>query len=501
MRIISFDKKNSRQIAFPNTAGRNACLVPYNNKIYKFGGTSSIGTTAACSSVAEVYDIQTNTWSLIASLPIGIRSASGFEHGGFIYIYGGFTGSSTITVSGALYRYDPINNTYTTMSSGSARAGAISGKLFVDGKWYFYALYGWTTTSSITTSAQSFQRYDISLNSWSNISVSNANLVGGTAAVVYNNKIYSFWNAFNSSTESYVFDPSNNSMTTISPTGTSNSNNPSYMVADGSAAVVGNNIYLFNGQNVFRYTPELDSWNRDNFSLQDKFGSSVVAIGNDIYCVNGVFPSSRTIISERYTPDVPAPQTATVTQITDFSAGTTFSQNGLTVVNSSKNRWIIGTGGGSGTTGNSAYIAPVGSTVKGYNTTVSSVSHFYFDYTVPTTRTGSTGVDHVNRQVTAVQLSFFMNLAVGSDYNYDFFSVAITNTTTVPVPDVEFTSGRVLTTKRSSLTPTYFGYQFVNLTSRQGQTVRFVFSWLNDSLSGDSAGGITIDDIKIKVVK
>lgn len=103
-------------------AGLGAAVV--GNAIYAIGGRLSAG--GPCSGPAidtvERYDIASNTWTTVASLPVPLSDAGATTMGGKVYVFGGCDGfNGTVNT---VYVYDPNSNTW---SAGApmprARAG------------------------------------------------------------------------------------------------------------------------------------------------------------------------------------------------------------------------------------------------------------------------------------------------------------------------------------------------------------------------------------------
>ena len=94
--------------AYPTTISSQATAA-LNGMLYSFGGISTSDTAASYR-----YDPVANTWTSITSLPASRSGASAVTDGTYIYIMGGtISGNQTNTV----YRYDPVANTYATMAA------------------------------------------------------------------------------------------------------------------------------------------------------------------------------------------------------------------------------------------------------------------------------------------------------------------------------------------------------------------------------------------------
>jgi len=105
------------------------------NSIYVVGGFVPPSTTTA---TVERYDIRRDRWSGARSMPIAVNHPAVASHGGFLYVYGGYTDASFGPVTGALQRFDPRSRRWKLMPpSPTPRAAAAlaarAGKLYAVG--------------------------------------------------------------------------------------------------------------------------------------------------------------------------------------------------------------------------------------------------------------------------------------------------------------------------------------------------------------------------------
>ena len=90
----------------PFTTGTwNHAAVFLGGKIYKFCGT---GPGTASTSVTEIYDVASNTWTAGPAYPLAISFVSGWTNGTFIYGAGGIQSVGSVA-SAKTYRLDPAN--------------------------------------------------------------------------------------------------------------------------------------------------------------------------------------------------------------------------------------------------------------------------------------------------------------------------------------------------------------------------------------------------------
>jgi len=150
------------------------------------------------------------------------------------------------------------------------------------------------------------------------------------------------------------------------------------------------------------------------------------------------------------------------------------------VANDNNNYFIVGTDASYNGGSYGAYITTDGTTAS-YNANNSDVSHFCKDIIIPT--------------ATKVELDFYYK-SIGEEY-YDFGKIyAMPTTEDVIVgrlPDAQYLISNELNNQSS------WKKEVLDLSAWQGQTVRLVFSWKNDSSVG-TAHGLCVDNIKIGYV-
>src|SRR5216117_1827143 len=158
------------------TARAGAVAAAVDNNLFVIGGRLS--AAGPCNggpylATVEKYDIDTNTWSTVASLPSPRSDLAAVTHGGKVFIFGGCTGTGTVT--NEVDMYDPETDTWTTglepmptprASLGAGRSGQ-----------RVYANGGWDGASSLSAN----EVYNIASNSWSmNTPMATACLEAGT---------------------------------------------------------------------------------------------------------------------------------------------------------------------------------------------------------------------------------------------------------------------------------------------------------------------------------
>jgi N-acetylneuraminic acid mutarotase len=136
-----------------------------NRYLYTCQGYS---TSGGASTTFYRYDILTDSWSTVASIPGAVDYyGGGAVYDGTQYIYL-IRGSSTTS----FYRYDCAANSWTTLASTPAATYAPSNPVKAGN--YLYVLAGNSTTT--------FYRYDISANSWTTMAAAPAATSAGALA-------------------------------------------------------------------------------------------------------------------------------------------------------------------------------------------------------------------------------------------------------------------------------------------------------------------------------
>lgn len=119
---------NTWAILSPMTTPRAAAAEAFvQGKLYVIGGRSVGGgpCTGGALSTVERYDIQTDTWTTVASLPSARSDLAAVAHGGKIYVFGGCNSSSGYLNNVDVY--DPNTNTWSPLQSmPTARASLVA---------------------------------------------------------------------------------------------------------------------------------------------------------------------------------------------------------------------------------------------------------------------------------------------------------------------------------------------------------------------------------------
>jgi hypothetical protein len=169
----------------------------------------------------------------------------------------------------------------------------------------------------------------------------------------------------------------------------------------------------------------------------------------------------------------------------DFDSGNSFAANGWTVVNSSANKWVVGSATSSSEP-NSAYISIDGDPGHySYDNTTSHISHFYQQITLPPNAFN-------------IVISFQLKGNLQSDENnvIDGLIVYADTLLTVPVADALPGSSARMVLSQFAPNEIYVG-QNTTLDLLAGKTFFLIFTWVNN---GDNTGGgppASVDDASI----
>ena len=167
----------------------NGIGVSYNdgttNYLFVMGGntTSTLGTEC------YKYNVTTNTWTLIAPLPVKTVIAAGAVVGNFIYVMGGSDGvaAPNTVYYNTVRRYDIVGNTWSTVASlpitiGWGRAVAYNN--------YIYLAGGVDAPGATGNYLATVYRYDVIANTWTSASPMPLPVFGGGFGITGNTLVY-----------------------------------------------------------------------------------------------------------------------------------------------------------------------------------------------------------------------------------------------------------------------------------------------------------------------
>jgi N-acetylneuraminic acid mutarotase len=251
-----------------------------NGIIYVVGGIAIDWSANRARLLARVdaYDIATNTWSRVASMP-GAREypngVSAIE--GKLYVSGGFNGQSKPTKT--LFVYDPMTNSW-TRKADMPRPGCFGVQGMIEGKLYVYVPHCDRFSDDVVVR---FYRYNPSTDTWVNRALPPGQILHPAGGVI-GGKFY----LAGEDSRLHVYDPASNTWQTKA----SMSQSLNMM----KAAVVNGRLFMVGGTQPFAEwpSPELEVYNPATNSWAIKtplpFGTvdgAAVGVAGKIYYIAG----------------------------------------------------------------------------------------------------------------------------------------------------------------------------------------------------------------------
>ena len=210
-----------------------------NGKLYVAGGRNANGVGVRS---LFVYDPGTNTWSRKADIPQA--GCSGGNQGviaGQLYAY---TGCFAELANGVFFRYDPATNTWLKRAtppidhSGGA-GGVINGKFYLVGGWKILHCMVDGQASACSQDDNTLHVYDPATNAWTSKALIPVKL-HEASGVVLGGKLYVVGGETEfGSNETQVYDPASNTWSQKAPLPRE--------TGDGAAAVAGGKIVYLSG--------------------------------------------------------------------------------------------------------------------------------------------------------------------------------------------------------------------------------------------------------------
>ncbi|XP_076253824.1 kelch-like protein 5 [Rhynchophorus ferrugineus] len=154
----------------------SAGVTVLKGKLYAVGGRDG----SNCLRTVECYDPHTNKWTLTAPLPrrkgcVGVATANGH-----LYVFGGQdapANNPTASRFDCVERYDPVSDTWTTVSTMSGKRDAVACAPFGD---KLYAVGGYDGTVYL----KNVEAYDPITNEWSHLAQLKTGRAGACAVAV-----------------------------------------------------------------------------------------------------------------------------------------------------------------------------------------------------------------------------------------------------------------------------------------------------------------------------
>jgi N-acetylneuraminic acid mutarotase len=224
-------------------------VAGFGNKIYVIGGFDGEGRV-------EAYDVFTNTWATVASLPAARNHVGAAEAGGHVYAVGGFADTGFVPVS-SVFRYDPTEDRWESVAPlprvrGALAAAALRGRV--------HAIGG---TGSSGASVTRHDVYDPATDSWTEMApLPTAR--NHLAAVTIGDFVYAVGGRGGANTgELDRYNPDADQWDVLAPMPTARSGIAAAAI-DGKLVVLGGEVNPASPQGVFAevevYDPDTDAW-------------------------------------------------------------------------------------------------------------------------------------------------------------------------------------------------------------------------------------------------
>ena len=163
---------------FPDGTYLGSC-VAVNGVFYSIGGNTNSGLLTEC----YKYDVATDTWTPIASLPEGRRVVAIAAAGNFIFVIGGSNSSSVY--QSTVYKYDITADTWTTAAPLPLEIGWGKAVGYNNNKIYFAGGVGLSSNYLATVYV-----YDVAANTWTAATSMPGAKFGGAFSVTGNKLVY-----------------------------------------------------------------------------------------------------------------------------------------------------------------------------------------------------------------------------------------------------------------------------------------------------------------------
>ena len=271
-----------------------------------YGFSSSLGGNT---NQTRLYNISTDSWSAGAAAPLPARAEAAYgdtTHGGFLYVIGGDNSAGVLS---DLQRYDPVTDTWTTLTSmPTARAGAAAA-VIDDG---IFVIGGRQSTSGPCSGGPylgTVEKYDVDTNTWSTVAPL-PNPRSDLAAVAHGGKIFVFGGCTGTASapsvtnEADMYDPQTNTWTT----GLASMPTPRASLVAGHS---GDKVYAIGGTDGVSassvnevYDIPNNSWSTNTPMPTARQEAGVNSHGGRVYVVGGAQPAfgSSTGANEVFKP-------------------------------------------------------------------------------------------------------------------------------------------------------------------------------------------------------
>ena len=260
-----------------------------NDYIYVLGGKYMSNTSPIVQNYNKRYSIENNKWENLTNVPYYTSQHVGGVLNNKIYIHGGNTGYTTISV---LYEYDPSTDTWTQKTSGTSRQNHAA--VVLDGS--LYIMGGYYNGSRIKT----MQAYNADTDTYT-AKASMTNDREGLTANVVDGKIYAIGGTGSSSIlANECYDPTTNTWSSMK-------NLPSTIINHASG-VSGDKIILIDGydsryflKNIFYYDTVSNKYYDDCTDDTMKLRNIITTTTKyGIFCLGGETDESTSVSRAMY---------------------------------------------------------------------------------------------------------------------------------------------------------------------------------------------------------
>jgi hypothetical protein len=226
---------------------RENAVVVYNGYIYNIGGLNASGTTLANVYYATINSNGTiGTWNSTTSLPQVMRAHSAVAYNGYLYTFGGYTGSAPL----ATVYYAPINSDgtigtwNTTTSLTEAKAIAQSAVVY---NGYMYVIGGYAVPNNTDKVHYALINSNGTLGTWTQTTSLPFTTYTSIRAVAYRGYLYAIRNYSTGSYDGALYYAPINSNATVGSWSTGPT--PSYTSQFAIAISPGGYLYALGGDN------------------------------------------------------------------------------------------------------------------------------------------------------------------------------------------------------------------------------------------------------------
>ena len=245
-------------------------------------------TAGAYTNQTRVYNISSDSWITGSPAPLPARSEAAYgdtTHGGFLYVIGGDNSAGVLS---DLQRYDPVTDTWTTLTSMSTPRAGAAAAVIDDG---IFVIGGRASASGPCSgpSMTTVEKYDIDTDTWTAVAPL-PNSRSDLAAVAHGGKIFVFGGCTGTTpsvtNEVDMYDPQTNTWTTLAPMTTpraslvaGHSGDLIYAIGgtDGVSALNVNEVYSISG----------NSWSSNTPMTTARQEAGVHSHGGRVYVVGG----------------------------------------------------------------------------------------------------------------------------------------------------------------------------------------------------------------------